>query len=93
MLVGGYVVIKANASAKHFAKALSFCRFAPLVPGSLTVKTGYGTAGQTWCTTLPKSVVVNLLFMNGGEVAAVHKDKQPAQQRCFELLCSFGKEI
>lgn len=44
-------------------------------------------------TTLSKSVVVNLLFMNGGEVAAVHKDKQPSQQRCFELLCSFGKEI
>lgn len=59
-LVGSYEVIKANASAEHFAKARWFCRFAPLVPSSLTVKTGYGTTGQTWCAALSESAVINL---------------------------------
>lgn len=47
VLVGSYVMIKANAFAQHFAKVRSFCRLPPLVPSILTVKTGYGTTGQT----------------------------------------------
>lgn len=87
------MVIKANASAEHFAKARWFCRFAPLVPSSLTVKTGYGTTAKPDALLCQSLLSLIPVFMNGGEVAAVHKDKQPSQQRCFELLCSFGEEI
>lgn len=60
VLVGSYVVIKAKESAQRFAKARSFCRFTPVIPSSLTVKTGYGKTGRTSCSALSESAVINL---------------------------------
>lgn len=86
--------MKANALAKDFAKVSLFSGFSLLVPSGLTTKAGYDTTGQRWwCAVLLKFAIAHLLFMNGREAAAVHRDQQPSQQRCFEPLHTFGRQI